>query len=131
MEALALLTKKNSTAGVVMMMLLGRMNGDSVYISITNLHECTGIDKGNLRRAVRFLLSENYIDEDPEMSGFFVINPRLVPTEERPVFSYPRMKNRMNAFPRLSPPKVTKRVYTEVQRMNEMTDEDIANAVLS
>jgi hypothetical protein len=131
MEALAYITQQDKNAGIIMMMLLGRMNGDSVYISATNIHESTGIDKGSLRSSLRFLKKNGYIDKDPEIQGFYIISPRLAPTEERPVFTYPRMRNRLPAFPRLEGPKVAKRVYTEVERMNKLTDEDIADAICS
>jgi hypothetical protein len=131
MEALAYITKKNPNAGIIMMMLLGRMNGDSVHISVTNLHNATGIDKGSLRRSIRWLKEGGYIDEDPEMDGFSIISPRMVPTEARPVFTYPRMKNRLPAFPRLEGPKVIKRVYTEIAYMNALTEEDVADAVFA
>jgi hypothetical protein len=128
MEVLAYITKEDKNAGIIMMMVLGRMNGDSVHINVTNLHAATGIDKAVLRRSIRFLQGGGYIDEDPEMDGFFIISPRMVPTKARPVFTYPRMKNRLPAFPRLEGPKVVKRVYTEIECMNALTEEDIADA---
>jgi hypothetical protein len=131
MEALAYITQQDKNAGIIMMMLLGRMNGDSVHVSITNLHKSTGIDKGSLRSSLRYLKEGRYLEADPEMDGFYVICPRLCPTSERPVRHNLWKSRRLPSFSPLEGPKAPKRLFTEVERMNTLTDEDIADAVFS
>jgi len=124
-EGLARITAEDKNAGVIMMMVLPKFEERSVRINISDISKATGIARPNLQRSLKWLLEEKYLGVDHEVQGFFYISNRLV---------YSNIHNSINtakvvAFPSLKAVGPTRRRMQAVEAMNEMSDEDIADAI--
>ncbi|GAA0696523.1 hypothetical protein GCM10009104_25680 [Marinobacterium maritimum] len=127
--ALAKLTMDNKHAGIIAMLAIE--SSDKGIVSITNkaLVEATGMDRKSVRVAMDYLQASRALIKDLVVKDIFHINSRLVSTHD------PRTLRDADFFPEFSAkidslkciPKPSRSDMREVERMNKLTDADIAD----
>ncbi len=136
MLALGYVTKVNKNAGVVLMMMCQRYEGDSIKVTAPVMAKATGMNRGSVQRGMQWLIDGNYICVDPEsITGtLYHVNSRVVQTfctrshddigYECP-FSSPISRMQEEEVS-VKAPREEQRIVT---RMNKLSDEEIAYAL--
>jgi DNA-binding transcriptional regulator GbsR (MarR family) len=133
--AIAYIIDKNKTAGIIMMSVLDRYRGGSIYISANSLSNKTGVNKGNLSKAIKVLEDEYFIQKDPQgsLKGLFFVNANVIrdyePRAHRDIGYDVPLRHKIGSLS--EEPTPSQSAIREVKRMNKLTDEDIADAVFS
>lgn len=122
-ETLAYIITQDKNAGAVMAMVMPKFEERSLYISPTQIEDATGIKRSNVSRAIRWLVGEGYLVEDPEGTNLYYISNRLVYTNIHDTYN----SNKIKTFPSLGVPLTSRRQMREVEAMNKLSDEDVAN----
>lgn len=125
-KVLAKLASDNKNASAVMMCLLDKWDGDSLFITSTTIHKATGMPRGSAYRAITYLIDHSYITDDTYYEGdhLFYINSRIAHDAQ---WEYKFLNCELAQTKRIAGPTHLRKVMREVEAMNDLSDGDISD----
>lgn len=129
--ALAKITMDNKHAGIIAMLAIQSSNTGIVAITNKAVVDATGIDRKSVRVAMDYLQSSRAMIKDPVAKNIYHINSRLVRTHDprtlRDAEFFPEFSAKIESFRCI--PKPSREDLRQVDRMNKLTDESIAESL--
>jgi hypothetical protein len=129
--ALASLTLGNKHAGIIALLAIESSSDGVVILTPKSIVEAAGMDRKTVRVAMRHLKKSYAIIEDAVVSDVYHINSQLLRIHDPQALSdaqfFPEFSRRIEGLK--SVPKPTRTAMREIERMNKLTNADIAECL--
>lgn len=124
-KVLVQLSLDNKNASTVMMCLLDKWDGDSLFATGKTISDATGLNRGSASRGLEYLIQYSYITNDYEGENLYYLNARIAHDAQ---WEYKFLNCDLPQTKRIAGPSHLRKVMREVEAMNEMSEEDISEA---